>query len=116
MGDQWVTLQRTDSIKGKGSLEYSKGMNSLFIAFDMGWVRITKKKRRAVVVGTEMSTVHLEKSHSQKYLIDFLSGFFLFSIVSCYIIRALKVTAYIIKISSKYARSWAWKCMQISSF
>lgn len=80
MGDQWVTLQCHDSVKGRGSLEYSKGMNFWLIAFDMGWVRITK--RRAVVVGTEIPTVHLEKSPSQKYLIDFLNAFFLFSIVS----------------------------------
>lgn len=81
MGDQWVTLQCHDSVKGRGSLEYSKGMNSWLIAFVMGWVRITKK-RRAVVVGTEILTVHLEKSPSQKYLIDFLNAFFPFSMVS----------------------------------
>lgn len=99
MSDQWVTEQRNDSVKGRRSLEYSIGVNSSFIAFDMGWVRIIKNKRRTVIGVTEILFILKKLSLSpQNYLIDFINAFSLLSIVSQCVIRVLKVTAYIIKI------------------
>ena len=64
MVGHWVTQPHNSSVKGRVSLEYNNSVNSWFIASDTGWVRVTKNKRRAVVVGTEIYTTHIETNLS----------------------------------------------------